>query len=285
MAHILTLQSHVVYGHAGNAAAVFPMQRLGHEVSVLNLLQFSNHTGYGTWGGHAISAAELKEIFKGLKQVGALTKLDCILSGYIGSVEQAQVIYDFVVEAKADYPKIIYCCDPVIGDERPGIYVKPEVAAFQRSHLVPLADWITPNRFELSQLVNRPIASVHEAITACEEIFNENKQGILATSIADQPGMTGLLLVTKNGAFHCETSQYKLIHTVHGTGDVTAATFMSHILSGDDVVYAMEKTANTLHDITQFTYEQGLTELAIIKCQETIVRPNLLGFSSRLITK
>jgi len=273
MAHILTLQSHVVYGHAGNAAAVFPMQRLGHQVCVLNLLQFSNHTGHGTWGGGAISADELKSILNGLKQVGVLSKLDCIVSGYIGSLEQAQAIYDFVLEVKADYPHIIYCCDPVMGDERPGMYVKPEIAVFMQSHLVPIADWITPNRFELSHLVGKPIVNLEDAVQACATLLDDKKQGILATSIADQPGMTGLCLMTKEGVYYCETPKYELIHTVHGTGDVTAATFLSHLLNGENAKAAMEKTANTLHDLAQFSFENHLTELGIVACQEEIAHP------------
>ncbi len=276
MAHILTIQSHVVYGHAGNAAAVFPMQRLGHEVSVLNLLQFSNHTGHGTWGGKAISADELNEVFKGLKSVGALNKLDCILSGYIGSLEQAQAIYDFVQEVKSINSRVIYCCDPVMGDERPGLYVKPEVAAFHHSHLVPLANWITPNRFELAQLVGRPIRTMQEAIVACKELFNENKHGILATSIADQPHMTGLLLLTKEGVHHCETPKYDLIRTVHGTGDVTTATFLSHIFNGDSPVEAMEKTANTMQAMTHYSFQNQLTELGVVACQEMIAHPKVI---------
>lgn len=273
MAHILTIQSHVVFGHAGNAAAVFPMQRLGHEVSVLNLLQFSNHTGHGSWGGKAISADELNDVFKGLKAVGALNKLDCILSGYIGSLEQAQAVYDFVREVQSINPQVIYCCDPVMGDERPGLYVKPEIAAFHASHLVPLANWITPNRFELAQLVNRSIHSVQEAVVACKELFNKNKQGILATSIAHHSEKTGLLLMTKEGIYHCEAPKYDLIRTVHGTGDVATATFLGHLFNGNTPIEAMEKTANAMHDMTQFTFQNQLSELGLIACQEKIAHP------------
>lgn len=276
MAHILTIQSHVVYGHAGNAAAVFPMQRLGHNVSVLNLLQFSNHTGHGAWSGKAISADELRDVFKGLKAVGALDQLDCILSGYIGSLEQAQAIYDFVQEVQAIHPHVVYCCDPVMGDERPGLYVKPEIAAFHQSHLVPLANWITPNCFELSQLTNRPIRTVQDAITACKTLFNENKHGILATSIANHSAMTGLLLMTKEAAYHCETPKYDLIHTVHGTGDVTTATFLSHIFNGDSPIVAMEKTSNTMQAMTHYSLQNQLAELGIVACQEIIAYPEII---------
>lgn len=275
MAHILTIQSHVVYGHAGNAAAVFPMQRLGHDVSVLNLLQFSNHTGHGSYAGSVISVDELKSVFSGFKKIGAVENLDAILSGYMGSLEQAQAIYDFIVEVKSTHPHVIYCCDPVMGDERPGMYIKPEVAAFICSHLVPLADWITPNKFELSQLVNRPVASVKDATTACAELFDQQKKGILATSIANHSDMTGLLLMTHQGVFHCETPKYEVVKTVHGTGDVTAATFLSHILNNDNSVLAMEKTVNTMHEIAQYSYRHQLKELGIIPCQDAIAHPQI----------
>lgn len=274
MAHILTIQSHVVYGHAGNAAAVFPMQRLGHQVSVLNLLQYSNHTGHGTWGGKAISEEELRDVFRGLKEMGALNSLDCIVSGYIGSVEQAHAIYDFVQEVKTLAPQVIYCCDPVIGDDRPGLYVKPEIAAFHRSHLVPLANWITPNRFELSQLVNQPLSTIQEIIEACKSLFNQNKQGILATSIANESHKTGLLLTTKESIYHCETPKYDLIRTVHGTGDTATAIFLGNLFNGESPEKAMEKTANALHAITQYSFQKQLTELGIIACQEYIACPD-----------
>jgi pyridoxine kinase len=276
MAHILTIQSHVVYGHAGNAAAAFPMQRLGHQTSILNLLQFSNHTGYGEWGGSAISEEELRDVFGGLKKVGALKQINAIISGYIRSVEQAQAIYDFILEVKDINPSVIYCCDPVMGDERPGLYVKPEVADFHRSHLVPLANWMAPNRFELSQLVGKPIPHVQEAIDACQSLWNENKHGIFATSIANHPDATGLLLVNQAGAFHCETPKYELNRTVHGMGDVTAATLMSHILNGVSPELALEKTANTMHAITHYSFQHQLTELGLIACQDKLVSPELI---------
>jgi pyridoxine kinase len=281
MAHILTIQSHVVYGHAGNAAAVFPMQRLGHQVSVLNLLQFSNHTGYGSWGGKAISTEELQHVLNGLKNINVLAELDVIVSGYIGSVEQAHILYDVIVELKQQSSTFIYCCDPVMGDEGRGLYVKPDLAAFIQSHLMHVADWITPNAFELSQLSGMSVSNRTQALQACQSLLQSlpKLQGILATSVAeDKHKNTGMLLATREGVYHCETPKYDLIATVHGTGDVTTATFISHILNGDQPRIAMQKTANTLHDITQYTFEHQLRELAIIQAQKTIAEPRILYF-------
>lgn len=284
MAHILTLQSHVVYGHAGNAAAVFPMQRLGHQVSVLNLLQFSNHTGYGAWGGKALSAEELQDVLLGLKNIGVLDRLDAIISGYIGNIEQAKVMYDFIADLKQKNRSLIYCCDPVMGDDGRGLYVKPEIAAFIQTQLIQLADWITPNVFELSQLSQGSALGLEKARQACESLLQRfpTLKGLLATSVANDTQHTGMLLVTREYAYHCETPRFDLIASVHGTGDVAAATFISHILKRDEPVNAMQKTANTLCEITKYTYEQNLQELAIIPAQEAIVKPNFIYKASLL---
>lgn len=273
MAHILTLQSHVVYGHAGNAAAVFPMQRLGHEVSALNLLQFSNHTGYGTWGGSVISAAELRDVLQGLRNIGVWGTLDAIISGYIGNVEQAEVMADMICTMKKQRPQLLYCCDPVMGDVGRGLYIKPELAHFIRTKLLPLADWITPNIFELSQLAQTRVTNIREAMSASQVLVDHYGFGLLATSIADSPTQTGLSLATTREAYYVTTPRYDLRHTVHGTGDVTAASFMSHVLHGDIPRIALEKTASTIHAITRFTFEQGLPELAIIPAQAALLTP------------
>ncbi len=275
MAHILTLQSHVVYGHAGNAAAVFPMQRLGHQVSVVNLLQFSNHTGYGSWGGKVLSAEELQDVLQGFKSIGMCNQLDAVISGYMGSVEQAEVVYDFILNLKQQQPNVIYCCDPVMGDDGCGLYIKPALAEFIRTRLIYLADWLIPNAFELSQLSNSAILYPEDALNASRKLLHacNSLQGILATSISNDINNTGMLLVTRTQAYHCETPKYDLIKTVHGTGDVTTATFVSHVLNGNKPGLAMQKAANTLHAITQYTYQQRLTELGIIQMQEAIAKP------------
>merc|ERR1719238_344499 len=88
--NILSIQSHVVYGAAGNSAAVFPMRRLGVNVWPLNTVQFSNHTQYGRWAGHVFPSQHLAEIVEGIDGVGGLAECDAVLSGYLGSEEQGE---------------------------------------------------------------------------------------------------------------------------------------------------------------------------------------------------
>src|SRR4051812_7176987 len=111
---ILSIQSAVAYGHVGNSAAVFPLQRLGHEVLAVNTVQFSNHTGYGAWRGPVFPGSDVHEVILGIEERGALAEVDLVLSGYQGSPEIAEVILDAVVRVRAANPRATYACDPVM---------------------------------------------------------------------------------------------------------------------------------------------------------------------------
>src|SRR5947207_4646368 len=150
--NILSIQSHVAYGHVGNAAATFPMQRIGVEVWPIHTVQFSNHTGYGAWTGRVFEEGLITELVKGIAQHGVLGTCDGVLSGYMGSAETGAAILDAVARVKAANPKAQYCCDPVIGDVGRGIFVRPGIPEFMREQAVPAADVITPNQFELDLL-------------------------------------------------------------------------------------------------------------------------------------
>ncbi len=142
--NILSIQSHVAYGHVGNAAAIFPMQRLGVEVWPIHTVQFSNHPGYGAWRGRVFDAGLISELVEGIAGRGVLATCDAVLSGYMGSRETGEAILDAVARVKAANPKAVYACDPVIGDTGRGIFVAPGIPEFMREQAVPAAEIITP---------------------------------------------------------------------------------------------------------------------------------------------
>lgn len=97
MKSVLSIQSHVVFGCAGNSAAVFPMRRLGMDVWPINTVQFSNHTQYAQgWQGMAMPAGHISALVKGLGNIEALSGCDAVLSGYLGSAEQGDEILTVV---------------------------------------------------------------------------------------------------------------------------------------------------------------------------------------------
>src|SRR5271157_2127735 len=166
LAPVLSIQSHVVYGHVGNAAAVFPLQRLGREVWPLMSVQFSSHTGYPGWRGLAFDGAMIDECTAGLTAIGALAKCAGLITGYIGREEIGDAALRTLAALRAANPDAAYCCDPVIGDLGPGSYVAPGVAEFFRDRALPAATIATPNGFELERLTGAPVRTLAEARTA-----------------------------------------------------------------------------------------------------------------------
>ena len=130
--NVLSIQSSVAYGHVGNNAAVFPLQRLGFSVWPVNTVHFSNHTGYGDWRGFVLPAEDVADVIQGIEDRGVLSECDAVLSGYVGDASVGQVVLDAVARVKAANPRAIYCCDPVMGDADRGFFVRPGIPGFMR---------------------------------------------------------------------------------------------------------------------------------------------------------
>ena len=161
--NFLSIQSHVAYGHVGNSAAVFPLQRIGVEVWPVHTVQFANHTGYGKPRGQVFDAGLIREVVGGIEQRVVLGECDGVLSGYIGAADIGAAILDAVATVKRANPAARYCCDPVIGDVGRGVFVREGVAEFMVGKAVPAADIITPNQFELEYLAGRACKSLRDA--------------------------------------------------------------------------------------------------------------------------
>ncbi|KAI4746859.1 Ribokinase-like protein [Aureobasidium sp. EXF-12298] len=166
--HVLAVASHVAYGYVGNTMATFVMQALGCEVSAINTVQFSNHTGYKQFKGRKTPAEEVAELYEGLKQ-SRLNDFDVLLSGYCPSAGVVQQVGKIARETRfASTTKpgaFFWVLDPVMGDEGK-IYVSEEVVPAYKS-LLRDADLILPNQFEaelLSGVTITDFKSLAEAI-------------------------------------------------------------------------------------------------------------------------
>lgn len=169
MKSVLSIQSHVVFGHAGNSAAAFPMCRMGVDVWPLNTVQFSNHTQYPQWTGSVFPAQHLTDIVEGLAKIHKLEICDAVLSGYIGSAEQGSDILAIVKKVKAANPQALYFCDPVMGHPEKGCIVAPGVAEFLCQQALAASDVIAPNLLELETLANEKITTVEQAVNAARK--------------------------------------------------------------------------------------------------------------------
>ena len=180
---VLSLQSHVAYGHVGNSAAVFPLQRLGHEVWPVLTVNFSNHTGYGAWGGPLIAPDDVRAVIAGIEDRGVLGTCDAVLSGYQGSPAIAEVVLDAVARVKAANPAATYTCDPVMGNARSGCFVDPAIPPVIRERVIPAADLVTPNQFELGFLTDTEPQTLDDVLDAADRLRERGPRTVLVTSV------------------------------------------------------------------------------------------------------
>ncbi|CAB0560802.1 pyridoxamine kinase [Corynebacterium diphtheriae] len=274
--NILSIQSHVSYGHVGNSAAVFPLQRIGHEVWPVHTVNFSNHTGYGQWGGELIPAAQVRNVIDGMEQRGAFERIDAILSGYQGGSDIADVIVDAVARIKEANPQAVYACDPVMGNAKSGCFVSDLIPPLLRDKVVPVADIITPNQFELEYLTGVPAhdtTSTLEAIAAAQEM---GPNTVLVTSVrrSETPAdAIEMIAANEQGAWLVRTPFIDFKR--NGSGDVTAALFTGHYIRERNASDALARTASSVFDLIETTFTADSRELLIIESQEAIAHPRL----------
>lgn len=273
--NILSIQSHVVYGHVGNASAAFPLQRLGHEVWAVNTVQFSNHTGYGAWRGPVFDAATIREVVEGVAERGVLGSCDGVLSGYMGEAAIGEAILDAAARVKAANPKALYCCDPVIGDVGRGVFVRPGVPEFMRDRAIPAADVATPNQFELGFLTGREIATLADAKAASATLRAAGPDVVLLTSLqtTETPeDAIEMLAVDGQGAWRLRTPLLPI--SVNGAGDATAALFFAHLLETRSAAQALKQAASSIYGVLKATAEAGSREILTIAAQQEFVAPS-----------
>jgi pyridoxine kinase len=277
---VLSIQSHVVFGYAGNTAAVFPMQRLGREVWAINTVEFSNHTGYGSWRGKVLGAEMAEELVIGLEERGVLNRCDAVLSGYLGGADTGKAIINAVKKVKDKSPKALYCCDPVMGDVGRGFYVKPDIPDMFKKELVSLADIVCPNQFELEALTGLDTAKLEDAVKAVNIIHEMGPSIVLVTSFKENDEGISMIASNKKNIFKITTPELPLGVGVAGTGDMTASVFLSRYLETGDLEKTLNLCTASVFGILEKSYKayQGENnipmELKIIDAQEELASPS-----------
>ncbi len=275
--NLLSIQSHVVYGHVGNSAAVFPLQRMGVEVWPIHTVQFSNHTGYGEWQGQVFDAGLIGKLVAGIEQRGCLSECDGVLSGYMGSADIGAAILDAVAMVKRANPSARYCCDPVIGDVGRGVFVREGIAEFMKAKAVPAADIVTPNQFELDVLTGRESRTLADALGAVTALHALGPRVVLVTSLhtEDTPeDAVDMLAADDTGRFRLRTPKLPLI--VNGAGDAIAALFFAHYLRESKIDEALSRAGSAIFGVLSKTAEAGASEIQIVTAQQEIVEPSKL---------
>lgn len=280
---ILSIQSSVSYGHVGNSAAVFPLQRIGVEVMPVYTVCFSNHTGYGAWRGPMLKGTDIREIVTGIEERGGLADVDAVLSGYQGGNDIGDAILDAVAKVKRHSPDAIYACDPVLGNAKSGCHVAPEVQDLIRDRVVPQADLITPNQFELGFVTGTSPRDLNSTLAAVDQAFRIGPETVLVTSVElPDLGEEKLSMIAANREEAWLITTPRLPLKRNGSGDVTAALFTAHWLRTGSLSEALERTTSSVYAMLERTLQADTRELQLIASQEAFAAP-ALEFSAKRI--
>lgn len=277
---VLSIQSHVAYGHVGNAAAMLPLQLLGAQPIAIHTVQFSNHTGYGEFKGQVFSAEHIQDVLDGLRARGVLARCQAVLSGYLGDAAIGEVILSAVQEIRRQRPDLVYLCDPVMGDVGRGVFVRPGIPDFLRSRALQVASIITPNHYEFELLHGAPIASTQAAVAAARDLLGGPRrpgpQTIIVTSLRtpDLPAdQLSTLVVTADRAWVVHTPFIDLDPLPNGMGDVFSAVVLGHVVNGKPIEQAAALGVSSLYALVART-APGQRDLPLVAARDQLTRPS-----------
>ncbi|MBE3977122.1 pyridoxal kinase PdxY [Vibrio parahaemolyticus] len=275
MKSIISIQSHVVYGHAGNSSAVFPMQRMGLEVWPIHTVQFSNHTQYQQgWTGQRFGSDDIRSLMRGLDNIEKLSECGAVLSGYQGSAEQCRAVAEAVSLVKSRNHSALYVCDPVMGDPDKGCIVEEGVKEAISHSLLPIADVIVPNQFELSELTGVKIDSLYDAVTACKKALELGPKMVLVKHLhALTDDAFSMILATPKACYLAQRPSIDFDQQPVGVGDLISAIFTSCLVKNMSPVAAFRHAHNAVYGVLEITKGYGTWELQTINGQYEFVEP------------
>ncbi|MDR0847995.1 MAG: pyridoxal kinase PdxY [Propionibacteriaceae bacterium] len=274
MTTILSIQSSVAYGHVGNSAAAFTLMRMGVETYPVFTVHYSNTTAYGSWRGPVLAPGDVLEVVRGVDDRGVLSGVDGVLTGFQGSQEMGNTILEAVALTKSRNPQALYCADPVMGDVGRGMYVAAGIPEFLRDKVVPAADVVTPNQYELDFLTGRETHTLADLLGAVDSLIATGPKTVLVTSaIADDAPANSVSMVAATSDEAWLVSTPLIDQAFTGSGDVTSAAFFAVLLATGRLDEALAHTAGIVYSILDATAKAGQRELALVAAQDAIVNP------------
>ncbi|MEZ8787831.1 pyridoxal kinase PdxY [Vibrio splendidus] len=275
MKSIISIQSHVVYGHAGNSSAVFPMQRMGLDVWPIHTVQFSNHTQYTQgWAGQKFTSDDIRNLMKGLDNIDSLRACGAVLSGYQGSADQCRAVAESVTLVKERNKNALYVCDPVMGDPDKGCIVDDGVKAAIVEHLLPISDVIVPNQFELTELTGININSLYDAVTACKKALELGPKIVLVKHLHSLPDEAfSMILATPKACYLAQRPNIDFPRQPVGVGDLISGLFTACLVKRMSPVAAFRHAHNAVYGVLEVTKSYGTWELQTINAQYEFVEP------------
>ncbi len=277
---IVSVSSHVAFGHVGNAALSFPLRRLGVEVVPVMTVLLSNHLGYERYGGQILPGEMVAKVLAGLTELGVITQSDGLLSGFLGTPEATLATAEAAAAFKGAHPDRPFCLDPVLGDRGKGLYMPATVVEAMHTHLLPHAQMMTPNLFELETLSGRTVETRADTIAAARALIARGPDAILATSAHTQEtaaGRSEVVLTTAQEAWLLSTEHLTFTIEPNGSGDLLAALWLYEVLTGHSYLQAAQRALARLHGLLRATAAKDRRELIMVEAQDSFAAEPDLG--------
>lgn len=265
---VLSIQSQVAFGHVGNSAAATPMRLAGVEVVEVPTTLLSNHPHYPTMRGQVLGAELVADLLLGLEERGLPSRAAAVLTGFMGSAATAEVVGAFIARAKATNPGLVYACDPVMGDADLGFFAPPDLRAAFAARLVPLADVVFPNAFELEALSGLAIASAADVAAARAGL---GVAAIVATSVPVPGEADRIATVTATAAGLDQVEHPRLSVRPAGTGDLLAGLTIALHVRGMVLPAAVARAADALALVLRHTAPDDWAEMPITSMLHQLV--------------
>ena len=263
-ADVVSVQSQVVYGRVGNNVAAPTLEALGLSVVAVPTVVLSNTPHYLTMHGGALPVDWFEGYLHDLSARGALTALRAVLAGYLGDPAQAEALARWMRARRKDRAELRILIDPVMGDHDCGFYVDARLADVYRRDLLPLADGLTPNSFELAHLTGLPVSNVDSVVTAARTLLSGCTQWVVVTSAVPSTGMSDEMQVVLVSRTRAEVFTHPRIDvTPKGTGDLFCATLAGLWLNGASLSQAVGLACGHVLRTVRQTQQAGCAELLL----------------------
>jgi pyridoxine kinase len=263
----LVLSSFVAASRIGGAAQQYVLAAHGIDPVLVPTVMLGRNPARGS-EGQATPPELFARMLADVEADALFGLVDLVITGHFSSREQVEIAADALVRVQAAAERApVVIVDPIMGDTPKGLYVKAEVAEAVASRLVPLADWITPNLWELGYLSGGPVDSAAAAIAAARRLGKP----ALVTSAPAGADEVGLLLVETDGAVLFAHPRLPLAPS--GTGDLVTASFGAGLVQGLPPRAAAERAARAASEAVQAAQDWRAPELPIVALGQRLVRP------------
>ncbi len=275
---ILSISSQVARGYVGNSATRAALELLGLEVWTIPTILLSNHKAHQHCFGTELNSNQILKQFDALQDNGWIGEIGAVLTGYMASPDQVRICAEIVTRVRAANSNALFWCDPVLGDNPDGLYVSEEIAQAIKRDLVPVADILSPNAFELGWLTDRAIEDAQAARDAASTL---TCRAVLATSIPGRtPETISNLLIQDRDWWRVDHK--KLDAVPHGTGDLFTALACGHFLKhgGDNALEpaalksALEKASTSLFSLAERKAGAADDNLSLSDIRDATLSPN-----------